>query len=81
MTANTVSLREMDLDSGIDPNASPLDSIGISSTPNTELSPPESPFEGFKGNREAAQAKLSKLTQEEKVYRHHDPLGHVDWLC
>ncbi|TPX09280.1 uncharacterized protein E0L32_009472 [Thyridium curvatum] len=41
--------------------------MGISSTPNTELSPPESPFEGFKGNREAAQAKLSKLTQEEKA--------------
>lgn len=58
----------------IDPIPSPsnsVDSMDTNSTPNTEYSPPDSPFQehpGFmKNKRLAARKKLAQLTQEEKV--------------
>lgn len=61
----------------IDPNASPaasvdsIDRMGSNTTPDTEYSPPASPFhehEAFtKNKRMAARKKLGQLTQEEKV--------------
>ncbi|OIW26177.1 glycoside hydrolase family 3 protein [Coniochaeta ligniaria NRRL 30616] len=54
----------------IDPNASPVDSMDTNTTPDTEYSPPESPFHEHKGfvenKRMAARKKLGQLTQEEK---------------
>lgn len=70
MAARHSSLAEMDLDHGIDPNASPLESIDSSTTPDTEISPPNSPFqpnELLKDNRLSAKKKLAQLTQEEKA--------------
>jgi beta-glucosidase len=57
----------------IDPNPSPSDSVGTmdASSPNTEYSPPDSPFQEHvdfvKNKRQAARKKLAQLTQEEKV--------------
>lgn len=58
----------------IDPNASPaasVDSMDTNTTPDTEYSPPESPFREYehftKNKRTAARKKLEQLTQEEKV--------------
>lgn len=58
----------------IGPNGFPThspDSMDINTTPDTEYSPPETPFrehEGFmKSKRMAARKKLGQLTQEEKV--------------
>ncbi|KAH8906025.1 glycosyl hydrolase family 3 N terminal domain-containing protein [Coniochaeta sp. PMI_546] len=58
----------------IDPNASPaasVDSMDTNTTPDTEYSPPESPFHEYehftKNKRTAARKKLGQLTQEEKV--------------
>jgi beta-glucosidase len=55
----------------IDPNASPADSMDTNTTPDTEYSPPESPFNEhhnfIRSKRMAARKKLEKLTQEEKV--------------
>ncbi|KAJ9148718.1 Beta-glucosidase [Coniochaeta hoffmannii] len=58
----------------IDPNASPAaseDSMDTNTTPDTEYSPPESPFhehqDFMKNKRMAARKKLVQLTQEEKV--------------
>ena len=52
----------------IDPNASPLESH---TTPNTEYSPPLSPYHGLLQNKRlAAKVKLSKLSQKEKVRFH-----------
>ena len=61
----------VDYDSSVDPNASPLESVGTSTTPDTEISPPGSPFEPnglFKDKRFLAKKKLARLTQEEKVW-------------
>ncbi|KAJ9132023.1 Beta-glucosidase [Pleurostoma richardsiae] len=57
------------MDHGIDPNASPLESVGPSTTPDTEISPPDSPVQQsnvLKG-RILARKKLAQLNQEEKV--------------
>lgn len=59
----------------IDPNASPsdsVDSMDTNTTPDTEFSPPDSPFNHSKvflseNKRLAARRKLASLTQEEKV--------------
>lgn len=64
-----IEAADMPLD--IDPNASPIGSIDTNTTPDTEFSPPESPFQQFpplKSPRLLARSKLSALTQEEKVY-------------
>ncbi len=60
----------------IDPNASPaasVDSMDTNTTPDTEYSPPESPFheqqDFVENKRMAARKKLGQLTQEEKVRR------------
>ena len=61
---------ESDLDAGFDSQASPMESAGTSTTPNTEISPPDSPFQAsevFKDKRLAARKKMSLLTLEEKV--------------
>lgn len=56
-----------------DPNASPIGSIDSNVTPDTEFSPPDSPFRHHatlapvKEKRELARKKLSTLTLEEKV--------------
>ena len=58
------------LDSDIDPTPSPLSSIGITTTPDTELSPPESPYQKHAvphDCRLSAKAKLATLTLQEKV--------------
>jgi beta-glucosidase len=59
-----------DMSPEIDPNASPIGSTDTNTTPGTEFSPPESPFQQFpplKSPRLLARSKLSALTQEEKV--------------
>jgi beta-glucosidase len=58
------------LDDGIDPNASPLESVGTTTTPATDLSPPESPYQktvSLKDSRLSAREKLASLSLEEKV--------------
>ncbi|KAK4648303.1 uncharacterized protein QC761_108840 [Podospora bellae-mahoneyi] len=56
-----------------DPNASPIGSVDSNVTPDTEFSPPDSPFRHHatlapvKEKRELARKKLSTLTLEEKV--------------
>ncbi|KAK3693589.1 glycoside hydrolase superfamily [Podospora appendiculata] len=53
-----------------DPNASPVGSIDTNTTPDTEFSPPGSPFQQIglpKNKRLLAQKKLATLTQEEKI--------------
>lgn len=58
-------------DIGIAPNASPLASVGTSTTPDTDVSPPESPYQKggvFRNKRLAAKKKLLSLTTEEKVW-------------
>lgn len=58
---------------GMDPLASPSDSSGGSNaTPDTEYSPPDSPFPKqrlLQDSRSAARQKLASLTLEEKVRR------------
>lgn len=54
----------------IDPNASPVGSIDTNTTPDTEFSPPDSPFQQGgppKDKRQLAKQKLATLTIEEKV--------------
>jgi beta-glucosidase len=72
--ASLSPLGTIDLDSGMDPNASPLGSVDSNTTPDTEFSsPPESPYQDqdfLKYTRAAAKKKLSQLTQEEKVSMH-----------
>ncbi|KAK3329720.1 glycoside hydrolase superfamily [Apodospora peruviana] len=54
----------------IDPNASPAGSIDTNTTPDTEFSPPDSPFQQAgppKNKRLLAKKKLASLTTEEKV--------------
>ncbi|KAM7205470.1 beta-glucosidase B [Naviculisporaceae sp. PSN 640] len=54
----------------IDPNASPVGSIDTNTTPDTEFSPPDSPFQQCgppKDKRQIAKQKLASLTIEEKV--------------
>jgi len=54
----------------IDPLASPSDSNGSNATPDTEYSPPHSPFPKrrvLQDSRSAARKKLAQLTIEEKV--------------
>ncbi|KAL1888681.1 hypothetical protein Sste5346_009386 [Sporothrix stenoceras] len=61
---------EIDSDSGIDATTSPLGSAGPSITPDTEISPPNSPFtpsEKLNDARQTAKKKLATLTLEEKV--------------
>ena len=70
--AEALSLtRRMDLGDGIDPNPSPLESVGTSTTPDTEVSPPDSPYQQqnaiLKNTRLLARKKLAQLSQEEKV--------------
>ncbi|XXH03094.1 hypothetical protein Hte_009484 [Hypoxylon texense] len=55
---------------GIDPNASPFDSVDSNTTPNTEFSPPGSPIPKsclLKDCRSLAREKLARLSLEEKV--------------
>lgn len=67
--------REMALDSDVDADTSPLDmgSAGTVSTPDTEVTPPESPVQQHRSHLSSerlwAKKKLSQLTQEEKVSR------------
>lgn len=67
--------REMALDSDVDVDASPLDmgSAELVSTPETEVTPPESPVQEHRSHLSSerlwAKKKLSQLTQEEKVSR------------
>lgn len=61
------------IDSGIDPNASPLDSVDTNTTPNTQFSPPDSPYQhnaSLKETRMTARKKLAHLSQDEKVGEH-----------
>ncbi|KAM7219294.1 Glycoside hydrolase superfamily [Rhypophila decipiens] len=54
----------------IDPNGSPVGSIDTNTTPDTEFSPPDSPFQRVgppKDKRQLAKQKLASLTIEEKV--------------
>ncbi|KAI1298546.1 glycoside hydrolase family 3 protein [Xylaria venustula] len=54
----------------VDPLASPSESSGSNATPDTEYSPPDSPFPKqhlFHDSRSAAKKKLASLTVEEKV--------------
>lgn len=58
------------MDSGVDPNASPLDSVDTNTTPDTQFSPPDSPYQhsgSLKDKRVAARKKLAQLSQDEKV--------------
>ncbi|KAH8682350.1 glycoside hydrolase family 3 protein [Xylariales sp. PMI_506] len=58
------------LDDGIDPNVSSLESVDTATTPGTEFSPPESPFQkkvSPKNSRLIAQEKTVRLTLDEKV--------------
>jgi beta-glucosidase len=60
----------LDADSDMDPNASPLESAGSTTTPDTEISPPYSPISQhavLKDKRSIAKRKLAELTQKEKV--------------
>lgn len=65
--------REMALDSDVDADTSPLGmgSVGTVSTPDTEVTPPESPVQQHRSHLSSerlwAKKKLSQLTQEEKV--------------
>ncbi|KAF2970131.1 hypothetical protein GQX73_g3468 [Xylaria multiplex] len=55
---------------GGDPLASPSDTCGSNATPDTEYSPPDSPFpkqHSLKDSRSAAKNKLASLTIDEKV--------------
>lgn len=67
--------REMALDSDVDADTSPVGvgSVETVSTPETEVTPPESPVQGHRSHlsieRLWAKKKLSQLTQEEKVRR------------
>ena len=54
----------------LDPLASPSDISGSNATPDTEYSPPDSPFpkqNPIHDSRSAAREKLASLTVEEKV--------------
>ena len=56
----------------LDLNASPVGSIDTNTTPDTEFSPPDSPFQPSgppKDKRQLAKQKLATLTIEEKVRR------------
>lgn len=65
--------RDMALDSDVDADTSPLGmgSAGTVSTPDTEVTPPESPVQQHRSHLSSerlwAKKKLSQLTQEEKV--------------
>ncbi|KAK4457996.1 glycoside hydrolase superfamily [Cladorrhinum samala] len=66
----TTHVSRIDTDRDIDPNASPAESYDTNTTPNTEFSMPDSPFEQAgppKDKRLLARQKLSTLTLEEKV--------------
>ncbi|KAB5578455.1 glycoside hydrolase superfamily [Coniochaeta sp. 2T2.1] len=64
------SLASFDIDIKASPAGS-VDSMDTNTTPDTEYSPPESPFreqkEFFSNKKIAARRKLERLTQEEKV--------------
>ncbi|GAB1310840.1 hypothetical protein MFIFM68171_01050 [Madurella fahalii] len=60
----------IDVGRAIDPSASPGGSIDTNTTPDTEFSPPDSPFHQSgppKDKRQLARKKLTTLTLEEKV--------------
>ncbi|KAK0618070.1 glycoside hydrolase family 3 protein [Bombardia bombarda] len=60
----------IDTSPDLDPNASPVGSIDTNTTPDTEFSPPDSPFQQIalpKNKRFLARKKLATLTLEEKV--------------
>ncbi|CAK7231723.1 hypothetical protein SEUCBS140593_008021 [Sporothrix eucalyptigena] len=64
-----VSSAEVDSDSSIEATSSPNGSEGPSTTPDTEISPPDSPFtpsEKLSDARQTAKKKLETLTLEEK---------------
>jgi beta-glucosidase len=55
----------------VDPLATPSDSSGSNATPDTEYSPPDSPFlkrPVLRDSRSEARKKLAGLTVEEKVW-------------
>jgi beta-glucosidase len=67
--------RDMALDSDVDLDASPMEigSADALSTPDTEVTPPESPVQEHRSHLSSerlwAKKKLSQLTQDEKVRR------------
>lgn len=64
------TMAALDTMQDIDPNASPVGSIDTNTTPDTEFSPPDSPFQQSgppKDKRQIAKQKLATLTIEEKV--------------
>lgn len=75
--------RDMALDSDVDADTSPLDmgSAGTVSTPDTEVTPPESPVQQHRSHLSSerlwAKKKLSQLTQQEKVSRGLLPRGII----
>lgn len=74
MTTTLEAAEDLALDHGIDPNSSPLGSVGASftSTPNTDMSPPESPVPKQRVLTDAkmwAKSKVAQLTEKEKVGR------------
>lgn len=61
---------DVDIGRDIDPSVSPVVSIDTNTTPDTEFSPPDSPFRESappKDKRLLARKKLATLTLEEKV--------------
>lgn len=68
MNMDQVELNQYD--DGMDPNASPLESIDSNTTPGTEYSPPFSPVPKSALMHDArldTRAKLARLNLEEKV--------------
>jgi beta-glucosidase len=60
----------IDIPHDIDPNVSPMGSLDTNTTPDTEFSPPDSPFqqtERILNKRLLARKKLDNLTEEEKA--------------
>lgn len=74
------SVGNMSSESDIDPNSSPLDHSGTCSTPQTEISTPESPVPTAKivsTERAWARETLDNLTREEKVMSYPVPSSIV----
>ena len=80
----TTHVSRIDTDRDIDPNASPAESYDTNTTPNTEFSMPDSPFEQAgppKDKRLLARQKLSTLTLEEKVISPHTHSVAMEMRC
>ncbi|KAK3335412.1 glycoside hydrolase superfamily [Cercophora scortea] len=67
---STLTMEGLDSRHDPDPHSSPVGSIDTNTTPDTEFSPPGSPFQQIglpKNKRLLARNKLATLTQEEKI--------------